>query len=136
MTDATRGNVDASRSRLDKWLWAARFYKTRSLAAAAVDSGQVKLNGERVKASHVVRVGDSVEVRKQGLLWESLVTAVSDRRGDAAAAALLYSETAASAKAREEAVALHKAAAVATPRFPGRPTKRQRRKLADFLGEP
>lgn len=125
-----------SRVRLDKWLWAARFYKTRTLAAQAVEAGQVRVGGERVKTAHAVRAGERVSIRKSGYVWEVTVTALSDKRGSGADAALLYAEDEASIAAREELSKQRKAAAEASPRFAGRPTKRQRRKLEDFLGEP
>ena len=125
-----------TRLRLDKWLWAARFYKTRTLAAQAVDAGQVRVAGERVKTAHAVRTGERVSIRKAGYVWDVTVTALSDRRGGAAEAALLYKEDEASIAAREELAKQRKAAADASPRYPGRPTKRQRRKLEDFLNEP
>jgi ribosome-associated heat shock protein Hsp15 len=125
-----------SRMRLDKWLWAARFYKTRTLAAQAVDAGQVRVAGERVKTAHPVRVGERVSVRKSGYVWEIDVIALSDKRGGAADAALLYEEDASSIAAREALAAQRKAAAETQPRYTGRPTKRQRRKLEDFLNEP
>ena len=122
--------------RFDKWLWAARFYKTRALAAQAIDAGQARIGSERVKPAHAVRVGDAVAVRKQGTVWDVSVTALSDRRGSATAAAALYRESAESAAARIEERARRVAAAAAEPKFAGRPTKRDRRKLADFLDEP
>jgi len=125
-----------TRLRLDKWLWAARFYKTRTLAAQAIDAGQVRAGGERVKTAHAVRTGERVSIRKAGYVWEVTVTALSDRRGGAPEAALLYKEDDASIAAREELAKQRKAAAEASPRYPGRPTKRQRRKLEDFLNEP
>ena len=125
-----------ARVRLDKWLWAARFYKTRTLAAQAVDAGHVRVGGERVKTAHAVRSGERVTIRKAGYVWEVTVTAVSDRRGGAAEAALLYCEDEVSIKAREELARQRKAAAEARPKYTGRPTKRQRRKLEDFLNEP
>ena len=88
--------------RLDKWLWAARFYKTRTLASQAVEAGQVRVGDERVKPAHAVRVGESITVRKAGFTWQVAVTAVSDHRGGAAEAALLYRESEASVAAREE----------------------------------
>jgi len=124
------------RVRLDKWLWAARFYKTRSLAAQAIEAGQARAGGERVKPAHAVRVGEQVTVRKHGLVWAVDVLAVSDRRGSGADAALLYREGEESAALRLKAIAERKAALAAAPRFPGRPTKRDRRKLEDFLDEP
>jgi len=124
------------RVRFDKWLWAARFYKTRTLAAQAIDSGQARLDDARVKASHAVRIGGRVTVRRHGFVWEAEVIALSDRRGSAADAALLYRESAESVATRERAIAERKAALAAQARFTGRPTKRDRRKLEDFLNEP
>jgi ribosome-associated heat shock protein Hsp15 len=123
------------RVRFDQWLWAARFYRTRSLAAQAIDAGQTRWGGERVKPAHAVRVGDAVTIRRQGIVREVVVTALSDRRGGAAEAANLYLETEESTRLREEETRRRLAAAAIQPRFPGRPTKRQRRKLEDFLSE-
>src|SRR5207237_10868407 len=120
----------------DKWLWAARFYKTRSLAVQAIDAGHVRVEAARVKPAHDLRVGERVSVRKSGFACEVEVTALSDRRGGAADAALLYRETAQSTEAREQALQQRKAALAAEPRFTGRPTKRDRRQLEDFLTEP
>ena len=117
-------------------MWAARFYKTRALAVQAVEAGQVRLGGERVKPAHVLRTGDTVSVRKGGLVWDIEVIALSDRRGSAAIAAQLYRETAESIAARIAELEQRKAAEQSQPRFSGRPTKRQRRKLEDFLNEP
>ena len=122
--------------RIDKWLWAARFYKTRSLAAAAIDAGHVHVNGERVKTSRAVHAGERVVVRKGGLAWDVEVLGVAERRGSATDAAKLYVESDASRLAREEESARRRAAAAGDPRFEGRPTKRDRRKLEDFLNEP
>jgi len=124
------------RVRFDKWLWAARFYKTRTLAAQAIDAGQARVDDERVKPAHAVRVGLRVTVRRQGLVWDVEVIALSDRRGSAADAALLYRESAESVAARARAIAERQAALAAQTRFTGRPTKRDRRKLEDFLNEP
>jgi len=124
------------RLRIDKWLWAARFYRTRSLAAAAVEAGQVRVAGERVKPSRAVRAGETVEVRKAGLAWTVEVTGLDDRRGSASDAAQLYREREDSRAAREDEVARRRAAAAGTPQSSGRPTKRDRRKLEDFLDEP
>ena len=120
--------------RLDKWLWAARFYKTRTLATAAIASGHARLGGERAKPAHPVKPGDRVSVRKGAVAWEVIVTALADRRGSATEAATLYAEDPGSRKARKEAIALRRAASPA--RFPGRPTKRDRRALDEFLDEP
>ena len=134
--DPPPGDADDGRIRFDKWLWAARFYKTRSLCVQAVDAGQARVNGDRAKPARAMRVGESVSIRKSGIVCEVVITALSDRRGNAADAALLYRETEASAAAREAAQLERRAAELAQPRFPGRPTKRERRKLEDFLNEP
>jgi ribosome-associated heat shock protein Hsp15 len=123
------------RFRLDKWLWAARFYKTRSLAAQAIEAGQVKVDDERVKPAHAVKVGAMVVIRKQSLSWIVEVVALSDHRGGAPDAAKLYKETGESIRVREEAIAARKAALANAPVISGRPTKRQRRKLQEFLDE-
>jgi ribosome-associated heat shock protein Hsp15 len=122
--------------RLDLWLWAARFYKSRSLASAAVDIGHARLNDQRVKPAHGVRVGDRVTVRREGVVCDATVTGLAGRRGSATDAARLYRESEASRQAREADAARRRDAALAAPRFPGRPTKRQRRKLEGFLEEP
>src|SRR3954452_21965462 len=89
-------------ARIDKWLWAARFFKTRSLATDAVLAGHVQVNGARVKPSKDVRTDDSVEVRVGTVQWSVVVTGVSDKRGPASVARTLYQETPESAAAREE----------------------------------
>jgi len=134
--DTATAGPDDERVRFDKWLWAARFYKTRSLCAQAIDAGQARVNGDRAKSARVMRVGELVSIRKSGIVCEVVVTALSDRRGGAAQAALLYRETEGSAQARESAMLERRAAAESQPRFPGRPTKRERRRLEDFLNEP
>lgn len=123
------------RVRLDKWLWAARVYKTRTLAAQAVDAGQARIDEDRVKPAHAVKIGDQVVVRKGGIVWRLVVTGLSDRRGGAADAAKLYTETPESLSARVEELARRKVAAATAPVWPGRPTKRERRKLQEFLDE-
>ena len=128
--------ADDGRIRFDKWLWAARFYKTRSLCVQAIDAGQVRVNGDRAKPARAMRVGEAVSIRKSGIVCEVVITALSDRRGNATAAAMLYQETALSVAAREAAHLERRAAELSQPRFAGRPTKRERRKLEDFLNEP
>ena len=133
------GSLEAAgleRVRFDKWLWAARFYKTRSLAAQAIDAGQARVGDERVKPARALHPGETVSVRKSGLVVVVEIVALADRRGGATDAAKLYRETAASMQAREELLQQRRAARDAAPQFPGRPTKRQRRKLEDFLNEP
>ena len=122
-----------ARVRLDKWLWAARFYRTRTHAARAVDLGQVRIDGARIKPAHVVQVGQRITVRKAAFAWHVDVTGCSERRGSAADAARLYVETAESLAARRAQSA--RRAALAPQRFPGRPTKRDRRRLEDFLND-
>ena len=122
--------------RIDKWLWAARFYRTRSLAAAAVEAGQVRVNDERIKPSRAVHVGERVSVRKAGLVWDVEVAGVNERRGSAPEAAKLYAESEPSRLARDEELAKRNAAAASDPRLAFRPTKRDRRKLEDFLNDP
>ena len=137
MTSADRAANSDERVRLDKWLWAARFYRTRSLAAQAIDTGQVRVSGERVKAAHAVRAGTRISVRRQALTWTIDVIAVADRRGNATEAAALYCETEDSAALREKTLAAQKAARARMLAQPaGRPTKRDRRRLEDFLNEP
>ena len=125
----------AARVRLDKWLWAARFYKTRTLAAFAIETGHVRVDDTRIKPAHAVRVGERITIRKGALAWRLIVVACSDRRGGAADAAKLYAETPESLAAREQRIAEQRAAS-RLARFPGRPTKRDRRRLEDFLNEP
>jgi ribosome-associated heat shock protein Hsp15 len=134
--DPSHDDAEDNRVRFDKWLWAARFYKTRSLCAQAIEAGQVRVNGERAKPARNMRVGEAVSIRKSGILCEVVVAALADRRGNATDAAKLYCETEASAAAREAAREERRAAELTQPRFPGRPTKRERRKLEDFLNEP
>jgi len=137
MIAETADSGTSGRIRLDKWLWAARFYRTRSLSAQAIDAGQVRVDGERVKAAHPIRAGMRVSVRKQALTWSVDVVGVAQRRGSATDAAALYRETADSAALREKTTAEQKAArAQAQARPAGRPTKRDRRRLEDFLNEP
>jgi ribosome-associated heat shock protein Hsp15 len=111
--------------RIDKWLWAARFFKTRSLAQAAVASGRVKLNAERVKPAHDVKLGDVLVVRVGELDWEVSVKGLSDKRGPAPVARTLYEESAASRAERERRIDLRRLEPSAD--LKGRPTKRDRR---------
>ena len=120
--------------RLDKWLWAARFYKTRSLAAEAIDAGHVRIDGERVKPAQVVRPGSRVTIRRREASFDLEIVDVSERRGPAAEAAALYRETAESIATRER-LRLERAKARENA-TQARPTKRDRRRLEDFLNEP
>ena len=123
------------RVRIDKWLWAARFYKTRSLAADAVEGGKVQVNRERVKPAKVLKPGDALSIRNGAYTWEITVLALSERRGPAAEAAKLYSEPDESRKAREEKIALMKIERQSNPFPGGRPTKKARRQIIRFIRE-
>jgi ribosome-associated heat shock protein Hsp15 len=118
--------------RLDKWLWAARFFKTRTLAQQAVAAGRVQLNGDRTKPAHEVKAGDMVLVRVADWRWELKVLALSERRGPAAEARKLYGETQASRAERERLGDLHRWGTEPAATLKGRPTKRDRRLIDDF----
>jgi len=116
--------------RIDKWLWAARFFKTRSLATDAVDTGRVRVGGERIKPARAVKIGEKLIVDNGADVWEIVVLGISDKRGAAPVARLLYEETSASVSKREndqESRKLYREPAVA---IKGRPTKRDRRAIA------
>jgi ribosome-associated heat shock protein Hsp15 len=120
--------------RLDKWLWAARWFKTRGLAQAAIAAGRVKLHEERTKPAQTLKVGDLLEIRVADSVWRVQVTALSDRRGPAAQARKLYAESEASRAERERRADLRRWGAEPAAALKGRPTKRDRRKLAQFTG--
>jgi len=115
--------------RLDKWLWAARFFKTRGLASEAVAGGKVHLNGSRTKPAKPVQVGDALRVRIGPYDWFVTVRAVTERRGPPRDAQLLYDETAGGRAARERLAEAHKIAPAPAYRGKGRPTKKQRREI-------
>jgi ribosome-associated heat shock protein Hsp15 len=115
--------------RLDKWLWHARFFKTRSLATAAINGGKVHLNAERVKPAHRVRIGDRLSLSMQGIIAEFEVLGLPARRGPAAQAAGEYLETAASAERRAKFKEQQRLANLSRPRSDTRPDKRERRQL-------
>jgi ribosome-associated heat shock protein Hsp15 len=123
---------DDSKVRLDKWLWAARFFKTRGLAKAAIEGGKVQCRGDRCKASKEPKVGDELQIR-QGFEQRSVVILVlSGQRRSAAEAQLLYAETADSIRLREEAAAKRKAMGPGLLISEHRPTKKQRRQIHRF----
>ncbi len=131
-TDNTSGKV-----RLDKWLWAARFYKTRSLSSEAIDKGHVRLNGLPVKPSRDVKSGDVLELRIGVDTRTVVVRGLSGMRGPAPVAALLYEETAASLLLRSQAAEQRRLAPEPAHSQPmGRPTKRDRRQIEDLRGAP
>ena len=129
MTSTTSG----ARVRLDKWLWAARFFKTRALSADEIGKGRVQVNGQAAKASREVRVGDLIALR-QGIVARTVVVrAASEQRGPASAAALLFEETAESIALRQkQALERRMNAEPSLSIEQGRPTKRDRRQLADW----
>src|SRR5215212_8061689 len=115
--------------RIDKWLWAARFYKTRGLASTAVLGGRVHVNGERVKASKPVRAGDAVDLTKGNERYTVTVTGLADKRGSAAVAQALYSESADLREQREQLALQRRVARVPGEDLGARPTKQARRRL-------
>lgn len=123
------------RLRIDKWLWAARFFKTRSLASRAADGGRVKLNGERAKPGKEIRVGDRLAVHVGDYTWEIVVVALSDRRGPAEVARGLYAEEEASRLRRQEQVREHRLTPDPAAERQGRPSRRDRRLIHRFSGE-
>lgn len=118
--------------RLDKWLWAARFFKTRALAAEAVAGGKVKVNGERVKAAKAIRIDDMLRIHIGPYEYVVRVRAVSGRRGPAAQAALLYEESGHSKAARKELATRLSAESPYVPCGKGRPGKKARRQMIQF----
>lgn len=121
--------ADGQRIRLDKWLWAARFFKTRSLAQEAVEGGRVHYEGQRAKPARDVQVGARVVITIGHDTREVVVTALADRRGNAQDAARLYAETPESVVAREAAAAQRRAAAISNPVPDHRPDKHERRQI-------
>jgi len=125
---------EADRFRLDKWLWAARFFKTRALATDAVAGGKVEVNGERAKPSKALKAGDSIRLRLGPYEHTLIVRELSGHRGPASVAQTLYAETPESVEARERLAAQRR---MAPPTFvfedKGRPSKKDRRDLADFI---
>jgi len=119
--------------RIDKWLWAARFFKTRSLAAKAVSGGHVHLNGSRVKAARPVQPDDVVVIRRGEVEFTVVILALSGKRGPATVARTLYEETEASISARETAREDRRLIRSPASRPQGRPDKRDRRKIRKFL---
>jgi ribosome-associated heat shock protein Hsp15 len=119
--------------RIDKWLWAARFFKTRALASAAVSGSHVQIGGSKVKASRNVQIGDRLQIKRGEELFEIDVLALSEQRGPAPEAALLYAETEESKTKREAAREQRKLIGGLAARPEGRPDKRDRRKIRQFI---
>jgi len=116
--------------RIDKWLWAARFYKTRSIASAEIDAGHVELNGERAKPAKPVKAGDELRIRLHQYTFVVHVRGLAERRGPASEAQQLYAETEASRAERARLAELRRLAPTPAYEEGGRPTKRDRRNLA------
>jgi ribosome-associated heat shock protein Hsp15 len=128
-------STEDDRTRVDKWLWAARFFKTRSLAADAIDGSKVFVNGVKVKPARALKVGDELLVRTQSAEFVVLVQQLSSRRGSALDAAKLFTETEDSRRRREEAK-LSRVDPHPDAYSKGRPTKRARRMIHKLRGEP
>ena len=136
MPDQTHLNTTRlDKMRLDKWLWAARFFKTRSLATQAIEHGRVKLAGERVKPAREVRPGDRLNLHVGDSYWTVTVRALSMQRGPAPVAQALYEEDPASHARRQQQVSDRKLAASPEAAIKGRPTKRDRRLIHRFTDE-
>lgn len=127
--------MDDEPLRIDKWLWAARFFRTRSLAAKAVDGGRVRVNGDGAKPSRALKPGDELAIHLGELEWVVEVKALSRQRGPAAQAALLYAEREDSRVRREAAIALRKGRPHPAAGAKGRPTKKNRRLIHRFTGD-
>lgn len=125
----------AEKLRIDKWLWAARFFKTRSLAAQAIDGGKVKLNGQRVKPAKELHVDDVLVIQVGDYVWHILVRGLSARRGPAEVARKLYEETEESQAQRQQQAAQRRVESEPAAQIHGRPTKRARRMIKRFTGE-
>lgn len=123
---------DEAGVRLDKWLWAARFYKTRSLATAAINGGKIHLNGTRAKPSKAVKLGDQLRIRRAMVEMTVAVIALSDKRGSATVAQTLYAETSESVAERERLQALRKLSAPLGGYQTRKPDKRERRRIIRF----
>lgn len=124
--------ADDDKVRLDKWLWAARFFKTRQLAHEALELGRVLVGGERVKGSRVAKEGDVLLIRIEQLEYQVTIVALATQRRPAKEAQLLYSESVEAVQAREQKQALLKAQHASYPYGDGRPTKKARREIGRF----
>lgn len=126
--------IDDAKCRLDKWLWAARFFKTRSLATAAIETGKVHVDGDRVKPAKEVHIGQIIHIRNRDFEIETSVLGLSNIRRGAPEAALLYTETLSSISKRENAKVTGEGEHAIRDRGAGRPTKRQLRDIKKFTG--
>ena len=127
--------AENDKTRLDKWLWAARFYKTRAIASQAVSGGKVHLQGQRIKPSRPVKINDCYQINRGQERFEVIVSAISDKRGSASIAQTLYVETEESQRQRENEAEKRKLAAMQRPSSDYRPNKQERRKIRQFTGK-
>lgn len=132
MTKQNNDTQDNLSARLDKWLWAARFYKTRAIAKQMIDGGKVFYNGQRTKASKQVNVDDRIRIRQGHEEKEVIVIAIAERRKDATFAQTLYTETTDSIETREKNSLARKQGILLSPASDTKPDKKQRRKLREF----
>jgi len=138
-SDRMLSMVSPASVRIDKWLWAARFFKTRSLATEAIDAGHVRrgsvgsISGDRLKPAHIVKIGDTYAIQRGDAGIEVVVAAITERRGSATEAARLFEETQVSIAAREKRQAQRAGSGRQELLHHGRPTKQDRRKLADLF---
>ncbi|MBK1617817.1 RNA-binding protein S4 [Lamprobacter modestohalophilus] len=135
MSSAKASVEEAGSQRLDKWLWAARFFKTRPLAVEAINGGKVHLDGQRAKPGRSVRPGTRLSIHKGQLEWQIEVKALSKQRRPASEAALLFEEDEQSRLKRQELVQERRAAGPSLRVEGGRPTKRDRRRLSELTGK-
>jgi ribosome-associated heat shock protein Hsp15 len=127
--------LEIEKIRIDKWLWAARFFKTRGLASEAVDGGKVHVNGHRVKSSRPVQVGDRLEITRGQIHSVVDIKALSDKRGPAKMAQELYEETPESIHQRQLKSQQRKLLNASMPKSPGKPNKHQRREIRKVSGK-
>ena len=129
-------NTESDKIRLDKWLWAARFYKTRALATEAIRGGKVHLNGQRFKPSHNAEIGHTIRIKKESIEQTVIIRELSGKRGPASTAQTLYEETQESIELREKRTQERKAMFEGMPQYTvRRPSKKDRRKIIRFKQE-
>ena len=132
MTGKQATQTTSTATRLDKWLWAARFYKTRAIAKQMIDGGKVFYNGQRTKSGKAVAIGDKIKVRQGFDEKEVIVVALADKRRDATFAQTLYQETDSSIETRERNTLARKQGAYFSPATDTKPDKKQRRQIRQF----
>ncbi|MFT5503900.1 MAG: ribosome-associated heat shock protein Hsp15 [Gammaproteobacteria bacterium] len=128
-------SLQEDKVRIDKWLWAARFYKTRALARQAITGGKVHLSGQRIKPSRTVKLKDIYQIQRGYDRLEVVVESLCDRRGSATIAITLYNETPESVQARKSDTEKRKLAALQRPKIDHKPNKQERRKIRQFTGK-